>query len=37
MKRNEFGAELDRNGYAASIMQPARTVCCYVCGQPAHL
>ena len=37
MKRNEFGAELDRAGYAPSIMQPAHTVCCYVCGQPAHL
>ena len=36
---NEFGAALDRNGYAPSIMQMiprGRTCCCYLCGKPGH-
>lgn len=33
---NEYGAQLDRNGYAPSIMQPARTCCCYLCGRPGR-
>lgn len=35
---NEFGATLDRAGYAPSIlhpMQPGRC-CCYLCGRPAN-
>ena len=28
---NEFGAELDRNGYAPSILQQAQ--CCFKCGK----
>lgn len=31
MKKNEYGATLDRNGYAASIMQDDER--CYLCGQ----
>ena len=27
---NEYGAELDRNGYAPSIVQDD-TDCCYIC------
>ena len=34
--KNEFGAEIGRNGYAPSIMQPARTCCCYLCGKPGR-
>lgn len=35
--KNEFGAELDRAGYAPSIIQPIRPgrCCCYLCGKPA--
>lgn len=32
---NEFGVRMDRAGYAPSIMQPARSRCCYLCGKPA--
>ncbi len=34
---NEFGAMLDRAGYAPSIMQTIRPgrCCCYLCGKPA--
>ena len=35
MKTNRFGAELDRAGYAPSIMQPmprGRATTCYLCG-----
>ena len=34
--KNEFGAALDRAGYAPSIMQPIRQghSCCYLCGKP---
>ena len=36
MKTNDYGAELDRAGYAPSIMQPARRGhYCYLCGLPA--
>lgn len=37
MKVNEFGAALDRAGYAPSIMQPMQPgrCCCYLCGKPA--
>ena len=35
MKNNAYGAQLDRNGYAPSIMQPAWSRCCYLCGRPA--
>ena len=37
-KVNEYGAALDRAGYAPSIMQTVprgRTCCCYLCGRPA--
>ena len=36
MKTNAYGAEIGRNGYAPSIMQPARTCCCYLCGKPGR-
>ena len=32
---NEFGAVLDRAGYAPSILQAAGKSCCYLCGKPA--
>lgn len=34
---NEFGAKLDRAGYAPSIMQQTThgRCCCYLCGKPA--
>ena len=36
MAKNEYGAQLDRNGYAPSIMQPERRGrFCYLCGLPA--
>ena len=32
MKTNEYGAELDRNGYAPSLMKN-RTSGCHICGR----
>ena len=33
MKKNEFGAALDRNGYAPSVLYGHSACCCYLCGQ----
>jgi hypothetical protein len=32
--KNEYGVELDRNGYAPSLMQ--RDQRCYICGHDGH-
>lgn len=33
--KNEFGAQMDRAGYAPSILQPTGKSCCFLCGRPA--